>query len=209
MPKGKATRQIGQWVLIGLGITRWRHRRNLVERGWAVVGSETPNAARQEAEPKARWRDDRRSRRAPSLLRSIDDHDEPAQRRCRPHAVATEIAGVASLRVLSSSSAFTIADGCVSRPFSSLQVILRSTVRSAEPAPRPRFETWSSSASGDETAIVQCTDLFADFAKQSADLGDYGNGGRMKFVVANHLVAIHSTWLRRKRCCWLNGPDSI
>ena len=33
--------------------------------------------------------------------------------------------------------------------------------------------------------------LFADFAKQSADLGKYGNGSRMKFV-ANHLVAIHN-----------------
>jgi 3-hydroxyisobutyrate dehydrogenase/glyoxylate/succinic semialdehyde reductase len=33
--------------------------------------------------------------------------------------------------------------------------------------------------------------LFADFAKQSADLGRYGNGSRMKFV-ANHLVAINN-----------------
>jgi putative dehydrogenase len=33
--------------------------------------------------------------------------------------------------------------------------------------------------------------LFADFAKQSADLGAFGNGSRMKFV-ANHLVAIHN-----------------
>ena len=33
--------------------------------------------------------------------------------------------------------------------------------------------------------------LFSDFAKQSADLGRYGNGSRMKFV-ANHLVAIHN-----------------
>jgi putative dehydrogenase len=33
--------------------------------------------------------------------------------------------------------------------------------------------------------------LFADFAKQSADLGRYGNGSRMKFI-ANHLVAINN-----------------
>jgi 3-hydroxyisobutyrate dehydrogenase-like beta-hydroxyacid dehydrogenase len=46
-------------------------------------------------------------------------------------------------------------------------------------------------ASGDKAAIARCADLFADFAKQSADLGDYGNGSRMKFV-ANHLVAIHN-----------------
>lgn len=46
-------------------------------------------------------------------------------------------------------------------------------------------------ASGDSAAIAKCTALFADFSKQNADLGVYGNGSRMKFV-ANHLVAIHN-----------------
>ena len=46
-------------------------------------------------------------------------------------------------------------------------------------------------ASGDSQAIARCKSLFADFAKQSADLGRYGNGSRMKFI-ANHLVAIHN-----------------
>ena len=46
-------------------------------------------------------------------------------------------------------------------------------------------------ASGDSHAIERCMSLFADFAKQSADLGRFGNGSRMKFV-ANHLVAIHN-----------------
>jgi 3-hydroxyisobutyrate dehydrogenase-like beta-hydroxyacid dehydrogenase len=46
-------------------------------------------------------------------------------------------------------------------------------------------------ASGDSAAIARCTPLFADFAKQNADLGVFGNGSRMKFV-ANHLVAIHN-----------------
>src|SRR6202000_2077056 len=46
-------------------------------------------------------------------------------------------------------------------------------------------------ASGDSAAIARCAGLFADFGKQSADLGAFGNGSRMKFV-ANHLVAIHN-----------------
>jgi L-threonate 2-dehydrogenase len=46
-------------------------------------------------------------------------------------------------------------------------------------------------ASGDSSAITRCATMFSDFAKQSADLGVYGNGSRMKFV-ANHLVAIHN-----------------
>jgi 3-hydroxyisobutyrate dehydrogenase/glyoxylate/succinic semialdehyde reductase len=46
-------------------------------------------------------------------------------------------------------------------------------------------------ASGDSEAIAQCGGLFSDFAKQSADLGRFGNGSRMKFI-ANHLVAINN-----------------
>ncbi len=46
-------------------------------------------------------------------------------------------------------------------------------------------------ASGDSAAIKAVTPIFADFAKQSADLGAYGNGSRLKFV-ANLLVAIHN-----------------
>jgi 3-hydroxyisobutyrate dehydrogenase/glyoxylate/succinic semialdehyde reductase len=46
-------------------------------------------------------------------------------------------------------------------------------------------------ASGDSKAIAECAVLFADFAKQTADLGAFGNGSKMKFI-ANHLVAIHN-----------------
>jgi 3-hydroxyisobutyrate dehydrogenase-like beta-hydroxyacid dehydrogenase len=46
-------------------------------------------------------------------------------------------------------------------------------------------------ASGDSRAIARCAGLFGDFARQSADLGVFGNGSRMKFV-ANYLVAIHN-----------------
>jgi 3-hydroxyisobutyrate dehydrogenase/glyoxylate/succinic semialdehyde reductase len=46
-------------------------------------------------------------------------------------------------------------------------------------------------ASGDSAAISKCTGLFCDFARQSADLGRFGNGSRMKFI-ANHLVAINN-----------------
>src|SRR3954469_6927109 len=33
-------------------------------------------------------------------------------------------------------------------------------------------------ASGDSAAIAQCMKLFSDFAKQSSDLGTFGNGSR-------------------------------
>jgi len=54
-------------------------------------------------------------------------------------------------------------------------------------------------------------ELFADFAKQSADLGAYGNGSRMKFV-ANHLVAIHNVasaeaMMLAERAGWIESGD--
>src|SRR4029077_182333 len=44
---------------------------------------------------------------------------------------------------------------------------------------------------GESEAIAKCMGLFADFAKQSADLGRYIYCTRMKFI-ANHLVAINN-----------------
>lgn len=46
-------------------------------------------------------------------------------------------------------------------------------------------------ASGDPAAIARCRPVFQGFARASHDLGEFGNGSRMKFV-ANLLVAIHN-----------------
>jgi 3-hydroxyisobutyrate dehydrogenase-like beta-hydroxyacid dehydrogenase len=46
-------------------------------------------------------------------------------------------------------------------------------------------------ASGDSAAIAEVTPVFADFAKMHFDLGEFGNGSRMKYV-ANLLVFIHN-----------------
>jgi putative dehydrogenase len=46
-------------------------------------------------------------------------------------------------------------------------------------------------ASGDSASIAALRPLFADFARQTHDVGAFGNGSRMKFV-ANLLVAIHN-----------------
>jgi 3-hydroxyisobutyrate dehydrogenase-like beta-hydroxyacid dehydrogenase len=46
-------------------------------------------------------------------------------------------------------------------------------------------------ASGDTASIAALKPLFADFSRQTHDLGAFGNGTRMKFV-ANLLVAIHN-----------------
>ena len=46
-------------------------------------------------------------------------------------------------------------------------------------------------ASGDSAAIASLTDVFDGFSRAHYDLGEFGNGSRMKFV-ANLLVAIHN-----------------
>ena len=46
-------------------------------------------------------------------------------------------------------------------------------------------------ASGDSRAISDLTPLFLDFGRQVADLGEFGNGSKMKYV-ANYMVAIHN-----------------
>jgi putative dehydrogenase len=46
-------------------------------------------------------------------------------------------------------------------------------------------------ASGDSKTIKRLRPLFAGFSRQAHDLGEYGNGSRMKYV-ANLLVAIHN-----------------
>ena len=46
-------------------------------------------------------------------------------------------------------------------------------------------------ASGDSAAIASCGAIFDGFARAHHDLGEFGNGTRMKFI-ANLLVAIHN-----------------
>ncbi|MDB5998456.1 MAG: NAD(P)-dependent oxidoreductase [Rhizobacter sp.] len=46
-------------------------------------------------------------------------------------------------------------------------------------------------ASGDAATLADCADVFAGFARSHHNVGEFGNGSKMKFV-ANLLVAIHN-----------------
>ena len=46
-------------------------------------------------------------------------------------------------------------------------------------------------ASGDSEAVGRCQPLFEAFSRAVYDLGEFGNGSKMKFI-ANHLVAVHN-----------------
>jgi len=174
--------------IIGLGIMGSAIARNLVESGWRVIGYDIAAARRVElalanvtiaADVAHVVRD------APIVMTSLPN----------PAAVEDVAKAIADSgqppRIVVELSTLTIADKL------RFEATLKKAGHIALDAPlsgtgaQARMRDLIVYASGDSDAIARCMDLFADFAKQSADLGAFGNGSRMKFV-ANHLVAIHN-----------------
>lgn len=174
--------------IIGLGIMGGAIARNLVERGWRVIGLDTDAARCAElARANVEIAGDVASvaRDAPIIMTSLPT---PAA----VEDVARKIAGSGRpSRIVAELSTLSIADKL------RFEIILREAGHVALDCPlsgtgaQAKVRDLIVYASGDSHAIAQCTNLFSDFAKQSADLGRYGNGSRMKFI-ANHLVAIHN-----------------
>lgn len=174
--------------LVGLGIMGSAIARNLVERGWRVIGFDIDAARRAELS-----RDGvdivqnvaEVARGAPLIMTSLPTPAAVAD-------VARAIAGSGQPpRIVVELSTLSIADKLA------FESILKSAGHIALDCPLSGTGAQAKNrdlvvyASGDSAAIARCAGLFADFAKQSADLGRYGNGSRMKFI-ANHLVAIHN-----------------
>jgi 3-hydroxyisobutyrate dehydrogenase-like beta-hydroxyacid dehydrogenase len=174
--------------IIGLGIMGSAIAPNLVERGWRVVGFDIDAARCAEmaragviiAESAAHV-----VRDAPIVMTSLPTPKAVME-------VAQSIAGSGQPpRIVVELSTLTLADKL------RFEEILKQAGHIALDCPlsgtgaQAKLRDLVVYASGDRNAIAQCTSLFANFAKQSADLGAFGNGSRMKFV-ANHLVAIHN-----------------
>jgi L-threonate 2-dehydrogenase len=174
--------------IIGLGIMGGAIARNLVDRGWQVVGFDTDAARRAElAQANVTIAGDagQVARDAPIIMTSLPTPAAVAD-------VAHEIANSGqSPRIVVELSTLSIAD---KRRF---EAILKKAGHIALDCPlsgtgaQAKVRDLVVYASGDGHAIARCAGLFSDFAKQSADLGAFGNGSRMKFV-ANLLVAIHN-----------------
>ena len=174
--------------IVGLGIMGGAIARNLVERGWRVIGFDTDATRRAElalANVAIAGDVGQVARDAPIIMTSLPSPAAVEQ-------VAQEIANSGqSARIVVELSTLSIADKL------RFDSILKKAGHIALDCPlsgtgaQARNRDLIVYASGDSSAIAQCSDLFADFAKQSADLGQFGNGSRMKFV-ANHLVAIHN-----------------
>jgi putative dehydrogenase len=174
--------------IVGLGIMGSAIARNLVERGWTVIGFDIDAARRAElALADVTIADDiaQLARGAEIIMTSLPS---PAA----ADAVAREIAASGQPpRIVVELSTLTIADKL------RFEEILQKAGHVALDCPLSGTGAQAKSrdlvvyASGNSDAVARCMALFSDFAKQSADLGRFGNGSRMKFV-ANHLVAIHN-----------------
>ena len=174
--------------IIGLGIMGGAIARNLVERGWRVIGFDTDATKRAElAAANVTIADDvaQVTRDAPIVMTSL-----PTPAAVEKVAQAIANSGQTT-RIVIELSTLTLADKL------RFEVILKQAGHVALDCPlsgtgaQAKMRDLIVYASGDSAAIARCAGLFADFAKQSADLGTFGNGSRMKFV-ANHLVAIHN-----------------
>ncbi len=174
--------------IVGLGIMGSAIARNLVERGWRVIGFDIDAARCAElAAANVTIADDVGwlARNAPVVMTSLPS---PAA----VEDVAQRIASSAApSRIVVELSTLAIADKL------RFEAVLKQAGHIALDCPLSGTGAQAINrdlvvyASGDSAAIARCAGLFADFAKQSADLGAYGNGSRMKFI-ANHLVAIHN-----------------
>ena len=174
--------------IVGLGIMGSAIARNLLERGWRVIGFDIDTARTAElAQANITIAADvgQLARDAPIIMTSL-----PSPAAVVEVANAIADAGLPQ-RIVLELSTLTIADKL------RFEKVLQEAGHIALDCPlsgtgaQARIRDLVVYASGDSDAIARCKDLFADFAKQSADLGAFGNGSRMKFI-ANHLVAIHN-----------------
>ena len=174
--------------IVGLGIMGSAIARNLLERGWKVIGYDIDAA-----------------RRAELALANVTIADDIGTLACEAPIIMTSLPGPAAVEEVAQAIANSGQTARIVVELSTLAIsdklrfeaILKQAGHTALDCPlsgtgaQARNRDLVVYASGDSAAIVRCEALFKDFAKQSADLGTYGNGSRMKFV-ANHLVAIHN-----------------
>jgi 3-hydroxyisobutyrate dehydrogenase-like beta-hydroxyacid dehydrogenase len=183
-----ATRRKGTVGIIGLGIMGGSFARNLVKSGWRVFGYDIDPARRRLlARAGVTITPDvtTLARQSPVIITSLPS----------PQALDTVVAEIAGTkldtRVVVEASTFTLAD----------KMRAERALRNAGHTPLdcPVSGTGAQAAvkdlvvyaSGDSRTITRLKPMFLGFARAVHDLGEFGNGSRMKYV-ANLLVAIHN-----------------
>jgi L-threonate 2-dehydrogenase len=178
----------GQVGIVGLGIMGGAIAKNLSAAGWQVIGYDI-DAARC-AEAKAAGAEIAKdvaalAAKAQHILTSLPT----------PEALTATVAAIADVkqprRVIAELSTFSLDDKAQA------EAALRAAGHVLLDCPlsgtgaQARTKDLVVYASGDAQAINALMPVFADFSRQAHDLGNFGNGMKMKFV-ANLLVAIHN-----------------
>jgi L-threonate 2-dehydrogenase len=174
--------------IIGMGIMGGAIARNLVVAGWHVVGYDIETAARAEAASAGvdiGTSAAKVAAEAPVIITSLPAADAL-------DAVAREIAlAKTSQRVVVEASTFSLEEK------NAAEATLRAAGHVMLDCPLSGTGSQAKNkdlvvyASGDSAAIAKLAPLFDNFARETHDVGAFGNGTRMKFV-ANLLVAVHN-----------------
>jgi L-threonate 2-dehydrogenase len=174
--------------IIGLGIMGGAMARNLLDRGWTVAGYDIDAAKRTDLAVDG-----------VEVLGNVQEVSVKCDVLITSLATPESLFAVASEIVASPAKARTVIETSTMTIEDKLKFGAMLSAAGHIPLDCPLSGTGAQAkvrdvivyASGDSAAIKRMTPVFADFAKQSADIGAFGNGSRMKFV-ANHLVAIHN-----------------
>jgi len=183
-----ARKSKGTVGVIGLGIMGGAFAKNLVRGGWRVVGYDISAARRREAK-----------RAGVEIANSVADVAATAPTVLtslpKPRALLSTVRVIASAKLprklLVEMSTFTISDkeraAAVLRKAG--HVMLDTPVSGTGSQAANRDLVFY--ASGDRRLIRRLTPMFSAFGRHVFDVGQFGNGSRMKYV-ANLLVAIHN-----------------
>lgn len=183
-----AVRKKGPVGVVGLGIMGGAFAQNLLAGGWRVIGYDTDPArrramARAGVEIAADAGDV--ARKARDIIFSLPS----------PAALAATAAAIVKAdvprRVIVEASTFTIEDkakaGAALRKAG--HVMLDCPVSGT--GAQAKLKDLVVYASGDAREIKRLRPMFAAFTRALYEVGEFGNGSRMKYV-ANLLVAIHN-----------------
>lgn len=185
MSPAKAKKTVG---VIGLGIMGGSFSRNLIKAGWRVIGFDVDPKKQKELNKAGAWivRSAKEvAATCPIIITSLPKPEALL-------ATAKEIAATGlPPRIIAECSTFTIEDK------EKAEKIFRKAGHTMLDCPvsgtgsQARTGDLVIYASGDKKAIGKVKPVFAGYSRKTYDVGDFGNGSRMKYV-ANLLVAINN-----------------
>ena len=174
--------------VIGLGIMGGSFAKNLVAAGWRVIGYDITAAARREAQRAGVELANSAAEvaaAAPIILTSLPKPQ--ALMDTARKIVAAKLKG----KIIAEMSTFTISDK------EKAERVLRKAGHTVIDCPVSGTGSQAKNrdlvfyASGDAKAIARLRPVLMGFGRHTFDVGEFGNGSRMKYV-ANLLVAINN-----------------